>query len=599
MFRWRLLGSAIAAAAVIATAVTIEFVRPITGSAKTASLLDPSYISASICNPRAQRRAGVFGLPFRLSVASASAKGVSQRSAAQPLWANLGDHGYKITTKNPMAQRYFDQGLRLNYAFNHAEAARAFRTAQNLDPTCAMCYWGEALVLGANINAPMDKSAVAPAFAAIAKAKLLASDASARERALIDALARRYSPDPKADGAKLAMAFAEALHDAAKAFPDDVDIAALYAESLMNLQPWDYWETDGKTPKGRTKEIIRTLEYVLARNPDHVPAIHLYIHMVEASTTPERALPHAKRLAALMPGAGHILHMPSHIYYRMGMWMESLEANKKAAQADEAYLAQVDAKGIYPDGYYPHNVHFVVTSAQMAGDGRTAIEYSEKLSRVVSDDAMKVIPWVQPIKAAPYFAYAQFGDAKTVLALPDPGDAFPFVKAMWRYARGVAFAKQGKAAEARAEADAIAALSKSADLKFLSSGGVPAPEIMSVAHHVVLARVAQANKDLKGAIAAFETAAAITDKLAYMEPPFWYFPVRQSLGAALVMTGETDKAVQTFRKSLVKFPNNGWALYGLMQAYKANGDKAGMSQTRKLFENAWAGDESWLSLERL
>ena len=599
MFRWKLLGSTMAAAVVILTAATIEIIRPATDTPATASLFDPSYISANICNPRTTQRSGLLGLPIRLSVAKASAKVTAAPAADQPLWDNLGNHGYKITTSKPRAQRYFDQGIRLNYAFNHAEAARAFRMAQKIDPTCAMCYWGEALVLGGNINAPMDPGAVAPAFAAIAKAKLLAKNAAPRERALIDALAKRYSPDPEAKGAKLAMDYAEALHDAAKAHPNDVEIATLYAEALMNTQPWDYWEADGKTPKGRTKEIISTLEYVLERNPDHVPAIHLYIHMVEASTTPERALPYAKRLAALMPGAGHIVHMPSHIYYRLGMWMESLQANKDAAKADEAYLAQVNAKGIYRDGYYPHNIHFVVTSAQMAGDWKTAIEYSEKLSRVISDDAMKAIPWVQPIKVAPYFAHAQFGDAKTILALRDPGNAFPFVKAMWHYARGVAYAKQGEAAKAAAEAEAIAALSKSADLKFLSGGGVPAPEIMAVARHIVKARTAQSAKDHETAIREFRAAAKITDTLAYMEPPFWYFPVRQSLGAALMMAGKTDEAMQMFRKSLVKFPNNGWALYGLMQSYKANGDTVGMNQTRKLFDNAWAGDAEWLSLARL
>ncbi|MET0924162.1 MAG: hypothetical protein ABWY47_13575, partial [Xanthobacteraceae bacterium] len=325
-----------------------------------------------------------------------------------------------------MAQRYFDQGLRLAYGFNHAEAARAFRAAQKLDPDCAMCAFGEALVLGPNINAPMDAEAVEPAMAAVLKAQQNAWSASPREQALIEAIAQRYSSDPKAERAALDAAFAAAMGAAAARFPEDDNIQVLSAEALMDLSPWDYWEAGGAKPKGKTAEIIATLETVLARSPDHPGAIHYYIHMVEASSAPERALPHAKRLAAAMPGAGHLVHMPFHIYFRVGDYKAALAANKTAVAVDEAYIAQAEPAGIYPSAYYPHNVHSLMASAQMAGDRATAVAAAEKLARVVRADAGSTIPWVQPIMAAPFFAHAQFSAPATVLALADPGDGLPF-----------------------------------------------------------------------------------------------------------------------------------------------------------------------------
>ena len=275
---------------------------------------------------------------------------------------------YPITTKNEMAQRYFDQGLRWSYAFNHPEAIRAFRKAQEIDPECAMCYWGEAFALGPNINAPMDPSAVEPAFAAVAKAQALAKGTSERERALIAALAERYAPDPRADRAALDSAYAEAMAEAAGQFPDDHGLAVLYADAVMNTSPWDYWEADGSTPKGSTGEAVQAVERVLAEDPDHTFAIHLYIHLVEASNTPERAEPYADRLGATMPGAGHIVHMPSHIYFRIGRYMDSLASNWAAVATDEFLLEQIgDAAGTYAYSYYPHNVHFLL---EFGSDGR-------------------------------------------------------------------------------------------------------------------------------------------------------------------------------------------------------------------------------------
>ncbi len=515
------------------------------------------------------------------------------------LWDNLGSLHFAITTANQDAQKFFDQGLRLTYGFNHAEALRAFRKASKLDPDCAMCYWGEALVLGPNINSPMFPDAVAPAFAAVTKAQALASKASDKERALIGALAARYSNDPKAERPPLEMAYARAMGKVVALFPRDQDIGALYAEALMDTQPWDYWEAGGSQPKNRAGEILSTLERVLKDNPDHAGAIHYYIHVVESSTAPERALPYAQRLGQQMPGAGHIVHMPFHIFYRIGQYREALQANKEAVAIDEAYFASGAPKSVYSQGYYPHNVHSMMASAQMAGDGKTVIEAAGKLDNVVSAEAAHTFAWLQAVKAAPYFAHAQFSNADSMLALPDPGDEFPFIKAMWHYARGVAFAQRGERSAAENEAQAIAKLDQTAKFDDVIAWGVPANDVLKVAYHVVRARAAQFAGNQADAIKSYESAVEAQDKLGYMEPPYWYYSVRQSLGAVLVKAGELDKAEQAFRSSLAKAPNNAWALYGLAEVYKQRGDKAGEEATRKLFRNAWAGDGDTLDLAKL
>ena len=517
-----------------------------------------------------------------------------------PLFEGLGSRSFKVTTASLLAQRYFDQGFKLAQNFNHWEARRAFRAAQALDPACAMCFWGEALVLGPNINAPMDAAAVAPAFAAVKQAQALASTASAKEQALIAALAERYSADPQAERAALNLSYADAMQAVAERFPDDLDIATLYAEAIMDMTPWDYWADGGKTPKGRTAELIATLERVLAADPEHTGAIHLYIHAVEASDNPQRAEPYAERLAAQnLAGAGHLMHMPSHIYYRLGRYTDSLAANKLAVAADEAYLAQVKAEGLYPGMYYPHNIHFVLVSAQMAGDAETAIASAEKLAKAISDETARAVPPIQPIKAAPYFAHAQFSAAETVLALAAPAADMPYLTAMWRYARGVALAAKGDLAAARAEAEAIREIGRTADFSGLNAGGVPAGDVVEIASRVVLARAAQADGDLATAIAEFEAAAELQATLPFMEPPYWYYPVRQSLGGALLMAGETERAEEVFRASLDATPNNGWSCFGLLEVAKRRGETAQAAALQERLDRTWAGDKALLELKRL
>lgn len=519
--------------------------------------------------------------------------------ATTPLWPGLGTLSYPISTSNAKAQLYFDQGLKLAYAFNHGEALRSFRRAQQLDPTCAMCFWGEALVLGPNINAAMADEAVDPAVDAVAKAVALAQNASPRELALIAALSARYSDSPPKDRPALDAAYADAMVAVAAQFPDDQEIAVLTAEALMGLQPWDYWQAGGAEPKGRTAEIIDILERVLAKNPDHPAAIHLYIHIVEASDRPDRAEPYAERLAQLMPGAGHMVHMPAHSYYRLGRYHDSQTTNVAAVAADRAYLAETTSGGFYRYAYYPHNVHFLMISAQMTGDGTTAIATAEQLDGTLSDAVTKAVAWLQPIKAAPYFAHAQFSDATTILDLPAPNGQFPYVTAMWHYARGVAFARQGNVKAAQQEADAIAVLEADASVAELAAAGVPAGQVLEIGRLVVAARIAQAAGDLASAVDSLEEAVALEDGLPYMEPPFWYYPIRQSLGATLLLQGQAERAAAVFRDGLERAPNNGWALYGLREAQAAQGDKAGADETDRLLRAAWSGNSALLALERL
>lgn len=504
-----------------------------------------------------------------------------------PLFEGLGTLTMPVTTTVPRAQAYFDQGLRWAYAFNHDEAARAFRTAQRLDPACALCAWGEALVLGPNINKPMDPADLRAAQAALGRAQSLAAGASAKEQALIAALARRYTAGGPDDDA-----YAMAMLEVARAFPDDHDVQTLAAEAMMDSQPWDYWEADRRTPKGYTEAIVATLERVLAVNPDHPGAIHLYVHAVEASDDAGRALPYARRLAELMPAAGHIVHMPSHIYYRLGMWRESLEQNKRAVAADQRYFDQVGAPpGIYRDGYAPHNLHFVMVSAQMAGDAPAALDAARRLAATVSEDAARRVPWSQPIKAAPYFTHAQFSDPDAVLALADPGDGLPYVKAIWHYARGTAYAAKGNVGAARAERDAILRLNDTPDIAGLDGQGIPASQVLAVAARVLNGLAARAEGEMEVAVSELRQAADAEDRLSYTEPPWWSSPVRQTLGATLLMAGDAQGAERAFRESLRAVPNNGWALYGLMQAQAAQGEEDAARATAQAFRNAWAGGD--------
>ena len=518
---------------------------------------------------------------------------------APVLYANLGTLSFKAGTRNARAQAWFDQGIRLAFAFNHAEAQRAFREAQKEDPRCALCFWGEALVLGPNINVPMMPEASGPALAALAKAVELEASAPARDRFLIEALAKRYSADPKAERAALDAAYADAMAAVAQRYPGDDTILTLYAEAMMDTQPWDYWDAGGAKPKGRGAAIVATLEQVLERNPRHPGAIHLYIHAVEASTQPGKALPYANRLPALMPGAGHLVHMPAHIYYRVGMYRESLAINKRAMAADEAYFRTSPSDPLYKAAYYPHNIHFLMVSAQMGGDGTAAIAAAAKLDAAMPAEVVAQFAIMQPVKAAPYTTHAQFAAPDAILALPAPPANLALVAALHRYARAVAFAQKKDVAAARAEIEAIARIGRDADWKPFAEWGVPAKEIVETARVVATGRLADATGDLDGAAKAYEDAIFIEDSLPYTEPPYWYYPVRQSLGAVRLRQGRLDEAEKAFRESLARVRNNGWALAGLAATYKRKGDAPAARATQRAYAAAWFGDAKGPALDRL
>jgi len=516
-----------------------------------------------------------------------------------PLYRDLGTLAFRVTTPSPRAQAYFNQGLRLSFAFNHAEAQRAFQAAQRLDPGCAACFWGEALILGPNINVPMMAEANPPAVAALAKAVALKDRAGAKERALIEALQQRYSADPKAERAALDAAYADAMQKVAARYPDDDTIRTLYAESAMDTQPWDYWEPGGAKPKGRGEAIIASLETVLKRNPNHPGAIHLYIHAVEASTAPERALVAAERLGALMPGAGHVVHMPAHIYYRVGQYRRSLDTNKLAVQVDERYFQNSPSDPLYRSAYYPHNIHFVMVSAQMGGDGETAIDAAKKLDAAVPAELATQFQIMEPVKAAPFTTQLQFADPDAVLALAPPDEKLPLVRTMYHYARAVALARKNDLAAARAEVAAIDAIEGKTDFKPYDAWGLPAKAILQTARLVATGRIADAAGDLEGAAKAYQDAIALEDSLNYTEPPYWYYPVRQSLGGVRLRQGRLDDAERAFRDSLARVRNNGWALAGLAEVYRQQGDRNGEAAARRSYERAWFGPSGGPDLSRL
>lgn len=572
-------------------------------SAETATAFDPLLSEpGGLCRPSAAGRPVLLQAllaaapksetqPFQPAVMKAAAGDV-------PVYTDLGRMSFKLGHASPRVQAYFDQGLRLAFAFNHAEAQRAFQAAQKLDPGCGLCFWGEALVLGPNINVPMQAEANAPAWVALGHAVALKDRLPPRERVLIEALQARYKAEPPADRAPLDAAYADAMKRVAAQFRGEDLMHVLAAEAAMDTQPWDYWEAAGAKPKGRTADIVAALETVLKRNPNHAGAIHLYIHAVEASTTPERALAPARRLAALMPGAGHIVHMPAHIYYRVGLYRESLELNRRAIAVDEAYFKRSPSDPLYRSAYYPHNIHFLMVSAQMGGAASTAIEAAAKLDASMPVDVVKAFPIMQPVKAAPYTTHAQFSPPDVILKLPAPADDLVLVRVMYHYARAVAQAARHDAAAAKLEIAALTAL-EGADFSAFDPWGIPAKAITQTARLVATARLADAQGDLAGAATALEQAVAIEDGLAYTEPPYWYYPVRQSLGAVRLRQGRLEEAETALRESLARVRNNGWALAALAEVYKKRGDAAAEQSARQALSKAWFGTEGGPDLTKL
>lgn len=562
------------------------------------AMLDPSRIAGLTCG-----QVGGDRLRARLAMASAFAAerpGPGRAATSFPLLPGVQGVAMPVTTRSDQARRYFQQGMTFAYGFNHAAAIQSFREAQRLDPACALCWWGEAVAHGPNINAPMDPAARAPALAALRKARAVKGKAPPLERALIDAAGTRYSRDPDADRAALDAAYADAMMDVARRFPEADDVALLAAEAAMDTTPWNYWAADKRTPNPRVGEAVRLVERVLARNPDHPQAAHLYIHLMENSADPRRAEVAADRLATpLVPGAGHLVHMPAHIYYRLGRFRDSVRTNVAAARADEAYLKAVGDDGLYRYGYYPHNVHFIVTSAQMAGDMGTAIREAQKLAAVLEPEVAVQIAWTQPIHAAPYLAYAQFAGADAVMDLPAADPRLPYVAGMRRYARAVALAREGDRSGAERELAALDRIRREANFSAMMEQGVPAPDLLRLAYVTAQGKIAFGGKDYAEAARLYREAAKIEDSIPYMEPPFWYYPVRQSLGAALYRAGEHEEARDAFRAALAQYPGNAWALYGLTITERKLGHKLEAAAAEQAFRRAWMGNASWLRMDRL
>jgi len=517
-------------------------------------------------------------------------------SARAPLFDNLGTHHHEIKTASPQAQRYFDQGLRLVYGFNHDEAERAFREAARLDPQCAMAWWGVALTLGPNINLPIDPERNRAAYEAIQKALALQPQASEREAAYIQALAKRYSLAPDASRDDLDRAYARVMGDVSRRYPDDLDAATLYAESLMDLRPWRLWTPDGKPAEG-TAEIVAVLESVLKRSPDHPGANHYYIHAVEASPHPERALPSARRLESLVPGAGHLVHMPAHIYMRTGDYAAATRSNQAAAVVDEAYIRNSSAQGIYPLMYYGHNLHFLAIAAAMGGESAVAKQAAARLIANVSP-AVEEMPMGEFMMPTPIYVALRFQRWDEILQYPEPSGDMQTTHALWHYARALAYVANGDAKSAQAEREAFTAEREKVPLGWMFNLN-GARDVLSVAAAVLEARLAAAQGNRAAAIESWRKAAEAEDALAYDEPPIWYYPVRESLGGELLRAGRFKEAEEAFRADLERNPRNGRSLFGLWKSLEAQKKQAEAEAARKEFEAAWKHADVTLRAEDL
>jgi len=514
---------------------------------------------------------------------------VAAKNKSATLMTGLGDWRHPVSTKNAQAQAFFDQGLRLIYAFNHAEAERSFQRAAELDPKLAMAYWGIAEAVGPNYNDPASEDRFVQAHQAIEKAGSLAEEASESDQAYIAALTKRFPADPKSDLRAALEEYRDAMRDVVKKYPDDLDAATLFAEAGMNLHPWGLWHADGLPEEG-TEEIVATLESVIRREPNHLGAIHYYIHAVEASNSPERALAGANRLAQLAPAAGHIVHMPAHIYIRTGDYEAAVKTNQKAAQADQAYLAASKAQGIYPMMYYSHNLHFIAMCAAMNGNYVESRRGAQMLAANVGPH-VKEMPALGGFMTVPLAVEVRFHKWNEILKSPQPDESMATATMFWHFARGVALAATGKVEEAEAEHKIIAEAEEKTppDAIFQMPINNKTKDILKIAEYVLGARIAQAKKDNEDAISQLREAVAVQDTLKYDEPQDWFYPVRESLGAALLISGDQAGAEQVFRDDLERNPRNPRSLFGLEQALKGQGRGYDATFVRKQFDASWKG----------
>ena len=535
-----------------------------------------------------------------------SAFAVAQQHAAHPaapkpatLMTGVGTLRHPVSTKNVQAQQFFDQGLRLIYAFNHDEAGRSFQRAADLDPKLAIAYWGVAEAVGPNYNDPASDDRFQAAHDAIQKAVDLSAGASPSEQAYIQAMAKRFPADPKADRRKAAEDYRDAMREVVQKFPDDLDAATLFAESGMNLHPWGLWHVDG-TPEEGTEEVVATLESVLKRDPDHMGAVHYYIHAVEASRSPQRALAGANKLAAMAPAAGHLVHMPAHVYIRTGDYEAAVKTNQLAAAADRAYMKASGVQGIYPMMYYSHNLHFIAMCAAMNGNYAEAKKNGDMLAAHVAP-GVKQMPPLEGFMTIPMAVDVRFHKWDSILAMKQPDPSLQITTVFWHFARGMALAGKGKASDAEADYKFVSEAEKATpeDVPFAMPVNNKAKDVMKIAANVLGAKIAMAKKDTDGAIVLLREAIAVQDTLKYDEPSDWFFPVRESLGAALLMKGDTSEAEKVFREDLDRNPRNPRSLYGLQQTLKKQGRDYDAGFVEKQFNASWKGGANSLKVEDL
>jgi tetratricopeptide (TPR) repeat protein len=515
------------------------------------------------------------------------------------MMTGLGDLHHPVSTKNAQAQEFFDQGLRLIYAFNHDEATRSFQKAAELDPKLAIAYWGIAEAVGPNYNDPASEDRFKQAHEAIQKAVDLSGDASDAERGYILAMAKRFPADPKSDRRKAAEGYRDAMREVVKNNPDDLDAATLFAESGMDLHPWGLWHRDG-TPEAGTEEIVATLESVIKRDPNHLGALHYYIHAVEASNSPERALAGANRLASLAPAAGHIVHMPAHVYIRTGDYAAAVKTNEEAAAIDRAYIQRSGVQGIYPMMYYSHNLHFIAMCSAMTGDYAQSHKAAEMLATHVGP-SVKDMPPLEGFMTIPMAVDVRFHKWDAILATKAPAAEMKATTGFWHFARGMALAGKGRTSEAEAEYKIVAEAEKatSPDAIFQMPVNNKTKDILKIAENVLGAQVALAKKDTAAAVGMLREAVAVQDTLKYDEPQDWFFPVRESLGGVLLMNGDAKAAEQIFREDLTKNLRNPRSLFGLHQALKAQDRNSDAWFVEQEFHKAWKGGTGELKVEDL
>jgi tetratricopeptide (TPR) repeat protein len=533
------------------------------------------------------------------AAASGSAMDHAQPAAdARPvLYESLGTYSYRVTTASPEAQRWFDQGLRLVYAFNHHEAQRAFREAARLDPACAMCFWGIAITEGSNYNHPTDADREKRALQAVQDAGRLAARARPEERAMIEALARRHSADPATKRDALDRAYAEAMREVASRFPDDLEAATFSADAMMNLRPWNLWTPQG-APHPGTDEILGTLERVLARKPDHPGALHLYIHAVEAGPEPRRGEAAADRLRGLMPGAGHIVHMPSHIYWRVGRYADAVTINGAAVQADRAYFKTAQPSPIYRGLYYPHNIDFIWQSASMEGRSAETIRAAREFAENAPPEMIKQMPDMETAPVAPIVALVRFGRWDEVLAHPAPPREWLYTSGVAHYARGIAFTRTERVADARRELGELESVIQSVPAERTVAFFFRARNVLQMAANVLAGEIAAKEGDMASAERLLRAAVAEQDTHWFTEPPPWYFPVRHALGAVLVQAGRAGDAEAVYREDLRRNPGNGWSLFGLAQSLRAQGRTAEATDAEAGFSKAWSRSDVTLTASR-